>query len=311
MGTDLRIKGWTQLCQALAAGVLQLPPFLADRHEVKMCLEKGSVLVVDYAEGYCSEYEDTSLMPFLSASEKRVRTLSRSYFVALMPSTLSDRLQTESQNVHYRIFSYDDSRKAEDAMTEEDDTLTDYVTLTALQAQNEVGQTREIIDDVIEPIVIQRDYLNEVLQGVIASSQNAILMNALEQDMARLNLKWVILYGSVCDGRSLITEMLNVMDTVEVMDEEMPEDSFVSLPVYYLNAFVTITQLQKPTRSGRLGELLVKQIQDQKQYIIRYIVDGNNDVIEKVYEEDRKTKQMYGRIYDRKNKKFMGLIEEV
>ena len=311
------ISSWDQLCDAAAQGESYIDLPNTKYMDIRECMGRHRTYIFDNNVGSCSEVmpvsnDDT----FATSADIRKQTVNRSYFIALAPARICKQIERAISNTTTRVYELSGNC----VMTTEIDSQSRYVNLSFTEVEDQEGTKRRLMDQLIEPIDDQGVFLASFIEESILMKPNIDAI-ALRADMKHLELQWLVMYGTPCDDRNLFLEVLAHFEIMTAESVEQPTpipatsdpdiiESYKNLKKYTVKSFETVRKVQKPS-AGALGDMLVKQPQDDTQYRIRYTTSGRESLIQSAFEKDLKktNKKIFGVIYDAKNDKFIGLVE--
>lgn len=316
-----RIGSWDALCEAVAQR--KLSPNLSNTSAgyVTDFMDRYKTYILDNNNGICSDVLPVATSDtFTTKNDVRKQRLNRSYLIALLPGSMCEHIRRTIKNLTVRVYDQEGQKTTAG-------TFKDYIDLSSIQVEDRDGKKRLLLDEVIEPSDIQGAFLASYVQDILGRPE--INATALRADMKRRDLQWLVLYGTPCDDRILFDELWYLLEARAANEETTnpkpkpkekalptlePEaeviQSYKNLKRYSVKSFQMVRKNEKPSPNA-LGDMLVKQPQNDTQYRVLYTISGREALIEAAYEKDlqQTTQKIFGVMYDAQNAKFIGLVE--
>ena len=321
------VTTWAALCRSKPT-----KPFGMDFKLFTTFLEHD-VWIKDVLIGDCSLYRAISsverALSSVTTTDVEIRDVQVPYLKALMPEKTADLILAKiPDTIAFKIdITGDDVVKYRT-------TAEGYIPLRYSCVRSASGNTRIVEADFdLEPVASLQEVIRRT--GADIDFTADVDLKSLKDDMARQRIVYLFLIGKPCDGRDLATECLRNLtesraDGGRVLSNIPPpqiavapaqrqaqialpkrisaKEELDALPVFYTYSFVTERQLSFPTDKS-CGVLVASQPPDRFQYVVRFIVNGREDVIERLYNDEKASgKQIYGKVLDEENDKFIGLV---
>lgn len=333
-GGDAEILTWDQLCKSRP-----ITPIGLNASKFKSLLNHG-IWLKDTMEGFCTSYRritKETVLPGVEEGDVQIREVQVPFIKALMPEEQAELILSKiSDTIAYKIEALNGDEVVKYRTSQDG-----YIPLRYSCARTASGETHMVDADFdLEPVsalqkIIQRDGAD------LNSLSGNIRERAIKDDMLQRQIVYIYLIGKPCDGRDLVAECLNTLaakkadvtkerfiakdmtrgvaiqpaaapkrfvapEPVPVVDAKAELDA---MTVFYTDGFEGKRQTAIPS-GNNVGILIVTQPVSTSEYMIKFVTNGRQDVIERIYITDKAAgKEVFGRIFDKNNDRFVGLLE--